>query len=207
MKVTHAAIAGDINLSFDVSGVAARKIVVKAKVKPWSNFFNTLRASAETDLMDEFGLRKACQWAGNSPATAVKNYALVRHTDFQDEGSRGSESDAKSDAISAADAKNDAAQDSTVAHGTTQTPIKNAPASTAETHGYVLVGDEGLEPLPKIRGFCPVDENATPNPTRSVLTPQEAVLIRAFRDLPSADRHWLLDFVTSRAKTKATLGQ
>ena len=41
-------------------------------------------ASAETDLMDEFGLRKACQWAGNSPATAMKNYALVRKTDFVD---------------------------------------------------------------------------------------------------------------------------
>lgn len=39
-----------------------------------------LRASTEADLMDEHGLRRACQWAGNSPATAMKNYSMVRKT-------------------------------------------------------------------------------------------------------------------------------
>ena len=50
------------------------------------NFFNSLRASTETDLMDEHGLRRACQWAGNSAATAMKNYALVRKSDSQGRG-------------------------------------------------------------------------------------------------------------------------
>ena len=48
------------------------------------SFFNSLRASTKNDLMDEHGLRRDCQWAGNSAATAMKNYALVRKTDFTD---------------------------------------------------------------------------------------------------------------------------
>ena len=55
--------------------------------------------------MDEFGLRRACLWVGNSPATAMKNYALVRKTDFVDDVN----SVTKSDAILDADAKSDAA--------------------------------------------------------------------------------------------------
>ena len=69
----------------------AAKYVKKAKIKPWIdkpwvNFWNSLRATTETDLMDEYGLRRACQWSGNTAATAEKNYALVRKTDFQDIG-------------------------------------------------------------------------------------------------------------------------
>ena len=55
--------------------------------------------------MDEYGLRRACQWAGNSPATAMKNYALVRKTDFADDGNSVNKPDAKSDADSASPGK------------------------------------------------------------------------------------------------------
>lgn len=77
-------------------------------MKIWSKFFNALRASTETDLMDEFGIRKACQWAGNSAATAMKNYALVRKTDF---------TDARYSAVNKSDAKSDAEPASTQEHG------------------------------------------------------------------------------------------
>ena len=69
-------------------GTMAKKIVKRANIKPWKNFFNSLRATAETDLMDEYGLRRACQWAGNSAGTAMKNYALVKKTDFTDSGTQ-----------------------------------------------------------------------------------------------------------------------
>ena len=99
-------------------GKIAGDILTKAKVKIWSKFFNALRASTETDLMDEFGIRKACQWAGNSAATAMKNYALVRKTDFTDARySAVNKSDAKSDALNASDAKSDAEPASTQEHG------------------------------------------------------------------------------------------
>lgn len=69
----------------------AAKYVKKAKIEPWTdrawaNFWNSLRASTETDLMDQYGLRRACQWSGNTSATAEKNYALVRKSDFNDLG-------------------------------------------------------------------------------------------------------------------------
>ena len=101
----------------------AKKIVLRAKVEPWIGktwvkVFNSLRASTEADLMDEFGIRKACQWAGNSAATAMKNYALVRKTDFTDARySAVNKSDAKSDALNASDAKSDAEPASTQEHG------------------------------------------------------------------------------------------
>ena len=127
-------------------GTTAKKHVKRAKLdqwpdSTWSNFFNSLRASTETDLMDQFGLRRACQWSGNSANTAMKNYALVRKSDFEDVGTVG-KSDAKSDAIDTFDAKSDA-----------------IPASTAEQNSHeksteenqrsltcLKVGVEGLEP-------------------------------------------------------------
>ena len=99
----------------------AKKIVKRAKLEQWpdstwSNFFNSLRASTETDLMDQYGLRRACQWSGNSATTAMKNYALVRKSDFDDFGALG-KSDAKSDARNVIDAKSDAELASIEKHG------------------------------------------------------------------------------------------
>ena len=116
-------------------------IPAKAKVKIWSNFFNALRASTETDLMDEFGIRKACQWAGNSAATAMKNYALVRKSDFQDIGTAG-KSDAKCAAIDASDAKC-AAESASMAEQKTH---KKSTIENGRSLPCMTVGVEGLEP-------------------------------------------------------------
>ena len=123
-------------------GTSAKKIVTKAKQKIWANFFNSLRASAETDLMDEFGLRRACQWAGNSPATAMKNYALVRKTDFVDDGNSVKKVDAKCAAILVDDAKSDAERASTQE----LKPNKKRTAENQRSLQCVSVDDIGLEP-------------------------------------------------------------
>ena len=92
--------------------------------------------------MDEFGLRRACLWVGNSPATAMKNYALVRKTDFVDDVN----SVTKSDAILDGDAKSDAEPDSNEPQPIAQNPTKKAlPIITTENSAY-QVGDIGLEP-------------------------------------------------------------
>ena len=80
-------------------GTSAKKIVTKSKQELWPNFFNSLRASTLTDLMDQHGLRKACKWAGNSAAVAMKCYALTRSDDFDDNGEKRQEASIKSDAI------------------------------------------------------------------------------------------------------------
>ena len=109
-------------------GTSAKKFVEKAKQKLWTNFFNSIRASAETDLMDQNGLRKACQWAGNSPATAMKNYALTRNTDFVDAGEQVIKSDAER------------------ASKVEQKPNKKRTEENQRSPQCVLVDDIGLEP-------------------------------------------------------------
>ncbi len=75
----------------------AKKYVQKAEVEPWSEFWNSVRASRETDLMDSHGLRRACAWIGNSPSIAMKHYSLMRKSDYIDAGKVVQKSDAKSD--------------------------------------------------------------------------------------------------------------
>ena len=68
------------------AATTAAKMVKAAGFASWPKFWNSLRASRETDLMDTEGLRKACAWIGNSPAVAMKHYALTRGQDFIDAG-------------------------------------------------------------------------------------------------------------------------
>ena len=91
--------------------------------------------------MDKWGLRKACQWAGNNPATAMKNYALVRKTDFVDAG-EAQKVDAKSDAIDAVDAKSDAEPASVME----QNPNEKSTEGNQRSLPCSEVGAEGLEP-------------------------------------------------------------
>lgn len=77
-------------------GTTAKKHVARAGFDPWTEFWNSLRASRETDLMDSHGLRRACAWIGNSPTTAMKHYALLKKSDFLDVGNSISKSAEKS---------------------------------------------------------------------------------------------------------------
>lgn len=107
------------------TATTVKKMVAAAGFECWPKFWNSLRASCETDLMDEYGLRKACAWIGNSPAVAMKHYALMRKSDFLDVGGKSdaaangpisasektkgltsTKSDAKSDAVGARTGEN-----------------------------------------------------------------------------------------------------
>ncbi len=95
--------------------------------------------------MDQYGLRRACQWSGNSASTAMKTYALVKKCDFEDVGMAekvDAKCDAKSDAISAVDAKCDAESAST----TEQKPRKKSTVENSNSLPCISVGDIGLEP-------------------------------------------------------------
>ncbi len=129
-------------------GTMAKKIVKRANIKPWKNFFNSLRATAETDLMDEYGLRRACPRAGNSAGTAMKNYALVKKTDFTDAGTQSSTKIAEpkgSQPAQKSDAKSDAESSSTESHEFAQTQVKNALHQNHLEGQCVLVDDIGFE--------------------------------------------------------------
>ncbi len=64
------------------------KIILRAHIVPWDRLFHSLRASCETDLMDNYPINVVTQWLGNTPAVALKHYALARKSHF-DQASGG----------------------------------------------------------------------------------------------------------------------
>ncbi len=90
----------------------AKKFVQGAGFEVWPEFWNSLRASRETDLMDSHGLRRACAWIGNGPNVAMRHYSLMKHTDYMDVGVLVSKSDAESDAEHLSNAENRREQNS-----------------------------------------------------------------------------------------------
>ena len=79
-------------------GSVGAKFVRRSGQATWPCFWNSLRATRESELMDEYGLRRACSWIGNSAKVAMENYALIRKTDYVDLGQK---SGAKSGAVTA----------------------------------------------------------------------------------------------------------
>ncbi len=112
------------------AATTAAKMVEATGFTAWPKFWNALRASCETDLMDEYGLRKACQWIGNSPAIAMKNYSLLKKTDYIDAGKKS-------------DAALDAARSSVTAHGREGDARKPRKPRKSKQK----VDDTGLEPV------------------------------------------------------------
>lgn len=45
-------------------------------------FWQNMRATRESELMDDFSLKDVCKWIGNSPDVAMRHYALVRGVEF-----------------------------------------------------------------------------------------------------------------------------
>ena len=107
---------------------------------PWFQLFANIchRSCRVHDMMKAYGLRRACQWAGNSPAIAMKNYSLVRKTNFVDDGN----SVTKSGAILDADANSYAES----ANMVERKPNKKRTAENQRSLQCVSVDDIGLEP-------------------------------------------------------------
>lgn len=49
----------------------------KAKIKPWSRLFHSMRASRQTELEKDFGLAASCAWLGNTQSVAKAHYLLI----------------------------------------------------------------------------------------------------------------------------------
>lgn len=54
-----------------------RSLIATAGLRPWPRLWHSLRASRETELVQQFGLKAASTWIGNSEAVALKSYLLV----------------------------------------------------------------------------------------------------------------------------------
>jgi len=73
-----------------------QRLTRRAGLTSWPRLFNTLRASASTDIREEFGETAESHWVGHSPAIAKRHYSRVPDVLFQAAASV-QKSDANSD--------------------------------------------------------------------------------------------------------------
>ncbi len=72
------------------------KLIKRAGLEPWPRLFHTLRASAETDLLEQgFPMNAVTEWLGHSAAVALKHYARVPDHLFALAAGGGAESGAR----------------------------------------------------------------------------------------------------------------
>lgn len=50
--------------------------------KPWPKLWHNMRASRQTELLNEFPVHVACGWIGNSRAVAMRHYAMTTDEHF-----------------------------------------------------------------------------------------------------------------------------
>lgn len=60
-----------------------QRLTRRAGLTSWPCLFNTLRASASTDIREEFGETAESHWVGHSPAIARRHYSRVPDVLFQ----------------------------------------------------------------------------------------------------------------------------
>ncbi len=58
-------------------GVTMRKFILKAGVNPWPKTFHNMRSTRQTELTEQYGIKAACAWLGNSIRVADANYLQV----------------------------------------------------------------------------------------------------------------------------------
>lgn len=59
------------------------RIIRKAGLEPWPRLFHNLRASRETELVEEFPVHVVTAWLGNTPEIAQKHYLQTTEEHFQ----------------------------------------------------------------------------------------------------------------------------
>ena len=60
-----------------------QRIIVRAGVESWPRIFQNLRASCETELVNEFPLHVVTSWLGNSPKVAELHYLKTTEDHFK----------------------------------------------------------------------------------------------------------------------------
>lgn len=59
------------------------RIIKKAKLTPWPKLFQNLRATRETELINEgWKIHQVCAWIGNSEPVAMEHYLQVTEADY-----------------------------------------------------------------------------------------------------------------------------
>ncbi len=67
------------------------RIILRAGHKPWPRLFQNLRASCETDWVEQYPAHVVAGWLGHSPTIAARHYLQTRDHHFRDVVEGGSE--------------------------------------------------------------------------------------------------------------------
>lgn len=132
------------------------KLIRRTGLTPWPKLWNNLRASCETDLLnDGFPMHAVTMWLGNTPRIALKHYTRVRDEDFY-RAAGGAESGARAVQIPVQSGAYTKGQSGTPAAEMQNTVRFGATMSVPALSGLGRsMGEAGLEPargLPR-RGF------------------------------------------------------
>ncbi len=72
------------------------KLIQRARLQPWPRLFHTLRASADTDLLEQgMPMNAVTEWMGHSAAVALKHYSRVPDHLFELATNGGAQSGAR----------------------------------------------------------------------------------------------------------------
>jgi hypothetical protein len=58
------------------------RLLRQAGIAPWPKLFHNLRASCETDLMQQHPIHVVTAWLGNTPQIAITHYLQTQESDF-----------------------------------------------------------------------------------------------------------------------------
>lgn len=83
-------------------GTRAKRLLSKVGINPWVKPIQNLRASAETDSMNERGIETATAWCGNSQRVAIAHYHRVRKAACASEAALAARDRAKTGAATGA---------------------------------------------------------------------------------------------------------
>jgi len=75
-----------INMDLSIASnlrTQAHRIIKRAGLVPWEKTFQNLRASRETELVEDFPIHVVTEWLGNSPDIARKHYLQTHEEHFQ----------------------------------------------------------------------------------------------------------------------------
>lgn len=110
------------------------KLIRRAGLKQWPRVFHTLRASCETDLLEEFPISAVTEWLGHSAAVALKHYARVPDHLFE----RAATGAAKSGAVALQFAGQTGSDETKPDRTNTAEPPENQPSRCIPSGGVEL---------------------------------------------------------------------
>ncbi len=117
------------------------RIIKKAGLEPWAKPFQNLRATRETELMEEFPVHVVCSWIGHTLKVALEHYLQTTDEHYR--------LAAASDESVQKEAQRTAEEDGDERQGKTRTQpngTKNNALPSVAMYSTELLGLAGLEP-------------------------------------------------------------